>query len=103
MRPAVSLGWYVAVEAEYQNEMAVNDANTALSPDYVVVDVRAGSRGLETGAISLAPFAGVFNLFDEEYNSAVTVNAFGGRFFEPGPPRSFYFGARLRFGVYDKR
>ncbi len=97
------LGWYVAVEAEYQNEMAVNDANTALSPDYVVVDVRAGSRGLETGAISLAPFAGVFNLFDEEYNSAVTVNAFGGRFFEPGPPRSFYFGARLRFGVYDKR
>lgn len=98
------LGWYVAVEAEYQNEMAVNDANTAFSPDYVVVDFRAGSRGLETGAISLAPFAGVFNLFDEEYNSAVTVNArFGGRFFEPGPPRSFYFGARLRFGVYDKR
>jgi len=41
-----------------------------------------------------SPYAGVRNLTDELYSSAVTVNAFGGRFYEPGPGRSFYVGLR---------
>jgi iron complex outermembrane recepter protein len=43
------------------------------------------------------PHVGVMNLFDAEYNTSVVVNAFGGRFFEPGPARSAYAGARLSF------
>jgi len=38
------------------------------------------------------PFAGVTNLFDWLYNSSVTVNAFGRRYFEPGAGRSIYLG-----------
>jgi iron complex outermembrane receptor protein len=29
---------------------------------------------------------------DENYNGSVSVNAVGGRFFEPGPGRTFHVG-----------
>ena len=40
---------------------------------------------------------GIANLLDEEYNSSVVVNAFGGRYFEPGPGRTVHAGLRIRF------
>ena len=42
-----------------------------------------------------APFAGVTNLLDRAYNTSVTVNAFGRRYFEPGAGRSLYAGLEL--------
>ncbi len=89
-------GWYVSGEAEFASNMKVNDSNQAISPDYLVVNARFGLRQIPVGAWTLAPFIGISNLFDENYNSAVTVNAFGGRFFEPGPRREVYFGTKLR-------
>jgi len=53
---------------------------------------------LRLGGVSLSPFAVVSNVFDEEYNASVTVNAFGNRYFEPAPGRSFHLGARVTLG-----
>ena len=60
--------------------------------------MRLGVEGLRIGAFEASPFAGVTNLFDAEYDAAVTVNAFGGRYYEPAPGRAFYLGARVVFG-----
>jgi iron complex outermembrane receptor protein len=53
------------------------------------------------GRISLSPFAGVMNLLDRAYNTSVTVNAFGRRYYEPGPGRTGYAGVRLSLGMPD--
>ena len=73
----------------------VNDSNTTDSPGYVVVDLQAGTHDLAVGGLALAPYVGITNLFDAEFNSSVVVNAFGGRYYEPGPPLSLWLGAKL--------
>jgi len=40
----------------------------------------------------------VSNVFDVTYNSSVVVNAFGARYFEPGPGRTFSLGMGVTFG-----
>jgi len=85
-------GWFGNVEARHLGRIAVDDANTAFSPAHELVDVRFGHLGVRAGALRLAPFLGVTNLLDVEYNAAVAVNAFGQRFYEPGPGRALYLG-----------
>lgn len=82
----------------YVSKTMVDDANTATSPPYAVTDFRANFTWRRLGGIEVAPFFGVDNLFDREYNTSVVVNAAGGRYFEPGPGRSFFAGLNLRFG-----
>lgn len=89
-------GWFGAVDARYASKITVNDANTATSPAYFVADLRAGLTELRLGRVVAEPTAGIDNLFDRKYNSSVTVNAFGGRYYEPGPGRSFHLGLAVR-------
>ena len=88
---------FLTLEGRYASRMPVDDANSAHSPAYVVFDARAGLRRLELGRLEVEPVVGVGNLLDEEYNSSVVVNAFGGRYFEPAPGRTVHAGLRLRF------
>lgn len=79
----------------------VADADAAgrlASPAYTVVDARVGWEGLRAGTATLAPFLGAGNLLDRAHVTAVTVNAFGGRYYEPGPGRSLYAGVRVELG-----
>jgi iron complex outermembrane receptor protein len=89
-------GWYATLEARRVSRIPVNDANAAYAPAYTLAGLRFGSEQVRLGRLEVAPFAGIENLFDRDYITAVAVNAFGGRYFEPGPRRSVYFGARMR-------
>ncbi|MDQ3308584.1 MAG: TonB-dependent receptor, partial [Gemmatimonadota bacterium] len=91
-------GGYLELDGRYASDTAVNDTNTATSPAYFVSDARIGASNLRLGRVVVAPFLGVSNLFDTRYNTSVVVNAFGGRFYEPGPGRALYAGARVRPG-----
>ncbi|MGD8866953.1 MAG: TonB-dependent receptor, partial [Gemmatimonadales bacterium] len=71
----------------------VDNANQSRNDGYVTVDIRLG-YGLHTTAVEISPLLGVNNLFDVRYNSSVVVNAVGGRYYEPAPGRSLYFGLR---------
>ncbi len=46
----------------------------------------------------LRAFAGIDNLMDAAYNGSITPNAFGDRFFEPAPGRTWYAGLEGDFG-----
>lgn len=62
---------------------------------YTVVNLRVSiERRLEAWDLDL--FLGLDNLFDATYNGSVVPNAFGNRFFEPAPGRTFFTGLRLR-------
>ncbi|MBA2668909.1 MAG: TonB-dependent receptor [Gemmatimonadetes bacterium] len=90
-------GWFVTAEVRHLSEIPVDDANSASSPAYSLLDVRAGTSGVHAGRVSIAPFVGIANILNAEYNTAVAVNAFGQRFYEPGPGRSAHLGSSLRF------
>jgi iron complex outermembrane receptor protein len=88
---------FIDWDTRASSAIPVNDANTERSPSYVTHGVRVGAREIRAGALRFDPHLGVMNLFDAEYNTSVVVNAFGGRFYEPGPPRSVHGGLTLRF------
>jgi len=82
-------GFYAGADLRAADEVIADNANTAASPDYAVVDVHLG-RKFSTGRLDWDLSAGLGNLFEERYIDNVRVNAFGGRFFEPAPGRSFH-------------
>ena len=88
-------GWFAELRLTRVSSIPVNDRNTAETDAYQLLDVRFELDPV--GALDVAPVAGVTNIFDTLYTASVVVNAFGGRFHEPGPGRSFYTG--LRVGV----
>lgn len=89
---------FVELRGLWQDAIPVDDAGTAASPGFFVVDARAGIRGMRLGRARLDPFVAVANVLDRRYNASVVVNAFGGRYFEPGPGRTLEAGARVTFG-----
>lgn len=86
---------FVALDARGQSAMTVNDANDASSPGHLLFDLRAGTRPRRTGRWDLAFTGGVQNLGGARYNASVVVNAFGRRYFEPGPGRTVHLGATV--------
>ncbi len=74
----------------------VDNANTAYNPGYHVVDLQFAHAGLTLfRELTLMPFATVRNITDVRYNSSVSINATGGRYYEPAPGRAFYAGFTL--------
>jgi iron complex outermembrane recepter protein len=89
------LGVTAELRGVWSDEIPVNDANTASAPSHSLVDFRLGTDPVRLGVWRITPTFGVTNLLDERYISSVAVNAFGGRFFEPGPGRSLHLGGSV--------
>jgi iron complex outermembrane receptor protein len=87
-------GVFTEVRYEVAGAMATNDANVpgSDSPIRRLLDLRASANPVDVLGLQLRPFAGITNVLDVAYVSSVAVNAFGARYFEPGPPRSIYLG-----------
>ena len=81
---------FVSVEERYRSNILVNDANTASAPASILTNLR-GSMRVRT----ISVFGGVGNLFDEVYDTSVSINAFGGRYFDPAAGRTLYVGIDL--------
>ena len=82
-----------AIEAQRVGRVAVNNANTAWADGYTLFNARVAFR--TTTRLSVEPVVGIDNIFDETYASNVVVNAAAGRYYEPGPGRTFYVGIRM--------
>ncbi len=84
--------WFGELRIEARGEVPANDANDASAEGYTLVELRAGGTGIRAGSLRISPFGAVTNLTNVRYASSVVVNAFGGRYFEPGPDRGGYVG-----------
>ena len=91
--------WYGEVRGDHVGKIRTNDANdpNTAARQYTLWDVRTGLSGQRVGNLIVAPFISLTNIFDEVYSAAVAVNAFGGRYFEPGPRRAFSAGLSAAF------
>lgn len=85
LRPSVE-----AVSSYYTDE-----ANTAENEGYVLLHLRGGPAPLTFSGTTLHVFAALHNVFDTSYNGSVVINAFGGRYFEPAPGRTWELGLSL--------
>ncbi|WP_440998919.1 TonB-dependent receptor family protein [Fodinibius sp. SL11] len=75
-----------------------DNQNTAENEAYNVFDASFSlKRLINTKGVEVQPFIDVNNLFDTRYNGSVTVNAYGGRYFEPAPGRSWQAGISVNF------
>jgi iron complex outermembrane receptor protein len=95
-------GPFAGLDARRVSSIPVRDddrAGALRSPAYSLLDVRAGWEALRVGRARVTPSAGVTNLFDVRYNASVVVNAFGRRFYEPGPGRALYTGVAVALGA----
>lgn len=87
--------WFAEVRTEARGAVPADNANEASADALALLDVRVGASGVQAGGLELSPFAGLTNLADARYASSVVVNAFGGRYFEPGPGRGAYLGVSV--------
>jgi iron complex outermembrane recepter protein len=81
---------FLDFESRYQTQLPVNDANTANSAAFGLIDGRAQLGEWNWYRLRVSPFAGVENFLARTYNASVVVNAAGGRYYEPGPFRTFF-------------
>jgi iron complex outermembrane receptor protein len=88
---------FLEIRGLYQGEIPVNDQNTGTARPYALVALRMGVEVPALGKARWSVFGGITNVLDRHYAASISVNAFGGRFFEPGPGRSFYLGIRPVF------
>jgi iron complex outermembrane receptor protein len=84
----------LVVEATVADRMPVNDANSESSPGYAIFNARIVT-GRTVGFSGAELTVGAQNLFNSRYVSSVSVNAAGGKFYEPGSQRSVYVGLTL--------
>ena len=95
--------WWAEAVASHVDDVLVNDPNEfngerAVAPSYSLVDFRLGLDEITVGGINVSLWVAFINALDEDYIASVAVNAFGGRFFEPGPDQSFQVGLKARIG-----
>lgn len=88
--------WSAAAEAEGVSEVVVNDVASESAPGYFLLHLEA-AREWSFRAGGLRAFARVDNALDRNYIGSVIVNEGNGRFYEPGPGRTFLVGAQWRW------
>ncbi len=88
-------GWWGRISGQGVPSYYTNDANTAEAPRYVLINLNLGHEGIEMSGLTLKPFVTINNVLDERYAGSVVVNAFGGRYYEPAPERSFAAGLNV--------
>jgi iron complex outermembrane receptor protein len=91
------LGWREGITFSGVGSVTVNDIDSQRAAGYALVDLDV-SYGFALGQNThLQLSARVDNAADRRYIGSVIVNDGNGRYFEPGPDRTYMLGARLTF------
>ncbi len=86
----------LSIDSEWIGSYYTNNQNSAKNDSYALLNFRwsASIDQLFENA-SIRPFLSVRNILNTRYNTSVAINAFGGRFFEPGADRNFRIGIQI--------
>jgi iron complex outermembrane receptor protein len=101
---STNFGVYGTLEYQFVDEMPMNDANSAYSDNYSLLNIKLGLREKfgRSDQLELDLYAGINNILDTKYASMISVNApsFGGRpprYYYPGLPINYYGGVKLEY------
>ncbi|MCL7714866.1 TonB-dependent receptor [Stenotrophomonas mori] len=90
--------WQLAAEGTASAATVVTDLGDARAPGYGLLNLEA-ARQWSTAQGALRVFARVDNLLDRRYIGSVIVNDGNGRYFEPGPDRTWTLGVQWQWAV----
>ena len=101
-------GAWIELQGEWVDQYYANDFNgpppgsdaapaSFLSDAYTTFDASLGLRRNFLGTPTEF-FLGMDNLFDTRYSGSIVPNAFGDRFFEPAPGRTWHLGIQTALG-----
>jgi iron complex outermembrane recepter protein len=87
---------YISLDTEWIGSYMADNENSVTNDSYALVNLRYSItlENLLAGS-TIRPFISVHNLFNTRYNTSVAINAFGGRYFEPGSDRWFRAGLHI--------
>ncbi|GAB4029618.1 TonB-dependent receptor [Spirosoma jeollabukense] len=88
-------GFYAHVTFQFLKEFPLNDANTALSDPYQLLQATVGYRRSLGKNWGLDLYASGDNLLDRTYSLGYDLNAVGNRYFNAAPARNGVGGVRL--------
>lgn len=94
LHPAALRGAWLDYDETYSSAYYVADTLGVRTSPWWAANVRVGWEGT-AGSLRIAPFLGVDNLYNRLYVGSVTINAAGGRYYEPAPGRNVYVGFSL--------
>ena len=97
IRHGGELGWHESLDVIGVGEVTVNDTATQQAAGYALIGVDVGYTFALATSTRLQLSARVDNLGGRRYVGSVIVNDSNGRYFEPGPGRTWMLGARLVF------
>lgn len=97
-----NLGIYLNADYQFVDEIPMNDANTAFSDSYNIVNLKAGYRFEILQGLSTNFTAGINNLTNEKYASLILPNAVAAgnaspRYYYPGLPINYYGTISLNY------
>jgi len=95
-------GIYVYLNYYFNDQMPLNDSNTAYNPSYQLFNSKAGYKKRLGKSFELNVYGGIDNIFNEAYSSIVSLNAVGfagaqPAYFNPSPKRNGYAGFGLKY------
>ncbi len=86
--------WKFIFKGSLVGNLYADDFNQVKIDPYQIFDI-SGRYGLKVLNNDLNFIFGVQNLFNEHYSDNLRINAFGNRFYEPAPLRTYYVGITL--------
>lgn len=89
-------GLYFNASLNVTGSLPLTDANDAFADAYQLGQLKLGYRSKEK-AKQLDLFAGIDNLFNQQYSLGNDINALGKRYYNPAPGRNVFVGAQCRF------
>ena len=91
------IGIYAIAQIRSIGEIYADDANLTKNNSYTTVNLRVGYRK-QIKSLTLEPFIGINNLFNEIYNANIQINAAFNRYFEPAAGSFVFGGLTVRVG-----
>jgi iron complex outermembrane receptor protein len=91
------LGWREGIDLTGVGSVTVNDTDTQRAPGYGLIGLDTMYTFAIGGSSRLQLSARLDNLANRRYIGSVIVNDGNGRYFEPGPDRTWMLGAHLTF------
>jgi iron complex outermembrane receptor protein len=90
--------FYLSLSYNHVSSHKADNLNTATNDSYNIFDASLSyTKSMSIQDVDIQPFININNIFDTRYNGSVTVNAFGGRYFEPAPGRNWRAGISVNF------
>ncbi|MEX0770301.1 MAG: TonB-dependent receptor plug domain-containing protein [Balneolaceae bacterium] len=82
----------IGFDVEWVGKYYTNSENSVANDPYMLLNGRWMFDGFSFSNWKFQPFLTLNNILNTRYNSSVAINAFGGRYFEPGSNRNFQGG-----------